>query len=115
MTRLILAAFAFACVVTSAHAQAQVGKASWYGAESGPRTASGERFDPNGMTCAMRSYRRGQQRSVRVTVLSTGRSAVCRVNDHGPAAWTGKIIDVSAGMAKVLGFYSAGVAKVRVE
>lgn len=91
------------------------GMASWYGAESGPKTASGERFDPNGMTCAMRSYRRGQQRSVRVTVIKTGRSAVCRVNDHGPALWTGKVIDVSAGMAKVLGFYSHGVARVRVE
>ena len=92
-----------------------VGMASWYGSESGARTASGERFDPSGMTCAMRSYRRGQKRTVTVTVISTGKSARCRINDHGPAKWTGKIIDVSAGMEIKLGFYTRGTAKVRVE
>lgn len=109
------ALFGAALALAPISAKAETGLASWYGAESGPKTASSERFDPNGMTCAMRSYRRGQQRSVRVTVIATGRSAVCRVNDHGPAAWTGKIIDVSAGMAKVLGFYSQGVARVHIE
>lgn len=94
---------------------AETGLASWYGSESGTHTASGERFDPNGNTCAMRSYRRGQQRSVRVTVIATGKSEYCRVNDHGPAAWTGKIIDVSAGMARKLGFYNQGVARVSIQ
>jgi len=109
----LYAALCCVCVVTPL--RAETGMASWYGSESGSHTASGERFNPNGMTCAMRSYRRGQKRTVTVTVLSTGKSASCRVNDHGPAAWTGKIIDVSAGMARVLGFYSAGVARVRIE
>lgn len=110
----LLGAIALLISVAS-KAKAEQGVASWYGAESGPRTASGERFDPNGMTCAMRSYRRGQRRVVTVTVLATGKSAACRINDHGPAAWTGKIIDVSSGMAKVLGFYSQGIARVRIE
>jgi rare lipoprotein A len=110
----ILFAVALLCAAVLP-ARAIEGMASWYGAESGRRTASGERFNPNGMTCAMRSFRRGQQRSVTVTVIATGKSAACRVNDHGPAAWTGRIIDVSAGMAKVLGFYARGVARVRVQ
>lgn len=86
--------------------------ASWYGSESGNRTASGERFNPMGMTCAMRTH---NWRTVTVTVLATGKSAQCRVNDYGPAAWTGKLIDVSRGMAIALGFAGRGVARVRVD
>jgi len=51
--------------------------------------------------------------NVRVTNLENGRSLVVRVNDRGPFA-RGRIIDVSAGAAKLLGFYGKGTAKVRV-
>jgi rare lipoprotein A len=110
---LVLAA-ALACCLPRPAAAIE-GMASWYGAESGRQTASGERFDPQGATCAMRSYRRGERRSVRVTVIATGKSAVCRVNDFGPAKWTGRIIDVSHGIARELGFAGAGVARVSVQ
>lgn len=106
----LLAALAFACVVSTVHAQE--GRASWYGSESGNKTASGERFIPMGMTCAMRTH---NWRVVTVTVISTGRSARCRVNDYGPAAYTGRLIDVSQGVAIALGFVVAGVVRVRVE
>lgn len=93
----------------------ETGIASWYGRESGTTTASGEHFNERGDTCAMRSYQRGERRTVTVTVLSTGKSARCRVNDHGPALKTGRLIDVSHNVAKKLDFVRAGTARVSVE
>lgn len=93
-------------------AMAQEGQASWYGTESGTRTASGQHFNPEGSTCAMRTH---AWRWVTVTVLATGVSARCYVNDFGPAAWTGRLIDVSHGIARQLGFVGAGHARVRVQ
>ena len=109
MFRFLIAA-ALCCAPSLA--LAQTGMASWYGAESGTKTSSGQRFDPEGNTCAMRTHR---WRVVTVTVIATGATAQCYVNDFGPAAWTGKIIDVSHGVARRLGFVGAGVARVRVE
>lgn len=93
------------------------GIASWYGYETrrlrgGHMTANGEAFDPMGLSAAHRylplpSY-------VRITNLSNRRSIIIRVNDRGPFV-DGRIIDVSAGAAKRLGFYRRGLARVRVE
>lgn len=104
-------AVALLCAPLTAHAE--TGMASWYGFESGTRTPSGERFNPRAMTCAQRVRRFGH--SVKVTAIATGKSATCRVNDHGPAKWTGRIIDVSLGMAIALGFKHRGTARVRVQ
>ncbi|MGO8867450.1 MAG: septal ring lytic transglycosylase RlpA family protein [Alphaproteobacteria bacterium] len=58
--------------------------ASWYGGrERGRRTASGERFDPRGLTAASRPLPPGSV--VRVTRPDTGASVVVRINDRGPA------------------------------
>ncbi len=105
-----LAAAVFVSWIGSA--TAAEGVASWYGSESGHRTASGERFDPSAMTCAMRTH---NWRVVRVTVLATGKTAACRINDYGPNARTRRLIDVSRGVATELGFVGRGLAKVRVE
>ncbi len=51
---------------------------------------------------------------VRVTNLNNGRSVVVRVNDRGPFI-EGRIIDVTAPVAKKLGFYERGLAPVRIE
>lgn len=91
----------------------EAGFASWYGPGfHGNSTANGERFDMNALTAAhptlpLPSY-------VRVTVKSTGKSAVLRVNDRGPFH-RGRIIDVSKAAADRLGFRQDGRAKVRVE
>ena len=45
---------------------------------------------PDALTCASRIFPRGT--SLQVTNLRNGRSMVCRVNDYGPEAWTGRII-----------------------
>lgn len=86
------------------------GKASWYGAESGNRTASGVRFDPKGLTAAHKTL--PIPSIVRVTNLSNGRYVDVVINDRGPFS-NGKLIDLSQGAAKQIGM--RGVAEVKVE
>jgi len=88
------------------------GMASYYGYESGNRTATGERFNPQGFTAAHRSLPFGTR--VRVTNTGNGRSVVVRINDRGPFI-RGRVIDVSLGAAKELGMISSGVAAVKLE
>ncbi len=89
-----------------------LGYASWYGSESGNRTANGERFRAKWITGAhvtlpLPSY-------VEVTSLDTGRTILVRVNDRGPFAGRGRIIDLSRGAAEELGIRARGHAPVRV-
>ncbi len=89
------------------------GLASWYGDEfHGRKTANGESFDKSALTAAHRTL--PMPSLVRVTNLDNGRIAVLRVNDRGPFK-KGRIIDVSHEAARVLGFESQGMARVRVE
>ncbi len=95
------------------------GLASWYGYESGRMTATGEAFDPNGLTAAHKYL--PIPTFVQVTNLENGRTILVRVNDRGPFPSDanpragGRIIDLSLGAAKRLGFYAKGLARVRVE
>jgi rare lipoprotein A len=90
-----------------------VGLASWYGDDfHGRYTANGEIFDENAISAAhptmpLPSY-------ARVTNLSNHKSIVVRVNDRGPYVGN-RVMDLSVKTAKLLGFYSNGVAKVKVE
>jgi rare lipoprotein A len=89
------------------------GMASWYGYDgSGNKTASGERYNPEGLTAAHRSLPMGTK--IRVTNTRNGRSVVVRINDRGPFI-RGRIIDLSAGAARLLGMISSGVAPVSLE
>ncbi len=91
----------------------ETGLASWYGRHhAGRRTASGERFDMNGMTAAHRSL--AFNTVMRVTDLGTGKVVKVRVNDRGPYV-KGRIIDLSAAAATALGIAEDGVAEVRLE
>ena len=83
--------------------------ASWYGFESGRVTANGERWNPNGLTAAHRRYPFG----TRLLVAANGRSVVVRVNDRGPAAWTGRCLDLSKGAARAL--HIGGVARIQIQ
>lgn len=90
----------------------EVGVASWYGPGfDGRLTADGEVYDANELTAAHPTL--PLPVNVRVTDLDNGRSLVLRVNDRGPFA-RGRIIDVSARAAQLLGFYEKGTAHVRV-
>ena len=89
------------------------GVASWYGKEfAGRPTASGEMFDPEGLTAAHRTLPFGTM--VLVTDLGTSRCVQLRINDRGPFV-KGRILDCSAGGARALGFLTAGTARVQVE
>lgn len=87
-------------------------RSSWYG--GGERlnrhTASGARFNRNALTVAHRSLPFG----TRLHLFHAGRSVVATVNDRGPAAWTGRELDVSRAIAVQLGFLSKGTAAVRM-
>lgn len=106
---IIAVAFTLAMLATLEQARAACGVlASWYGFESGNRTANGERYDPWGLTAAHRTLPFGT--IVRVTL--DGRSVTVRISDRGPASWTGREIDLSLGAATVLGMVERGVAPV---
>ena len=95
----------------------QKGIASWYGHETyrkkgGHMTANGEAFDPEGLNAAHKYL--PLPTFVWVTNLENNRRIALRVNDRGPFV-KGRIIDLSAGAAKKLGYYKKGTARVLVE
>jgi rare lipoprotein A len=110
--------------VEQAKSYAETGIASWYGYETlannkGRMTANGEVFDPKQMTAAHKYL--PLPTHVKVTNLENNRSIIVRVNDRGPfpsdrnPSSGDRIIDLSAGAAKQLGFYNKGLARVTVE
>jgi rare lipoprotein A len=89
-----------------------VGYASWYGAElAGRPTASGEPFEPTGITAAHRTLPLPSY--VEVTRLDTGRTILVRINDRGPAD-PNRTIDLSTGAAEQLGITELGMVPVRI-
>src|ERR1700716_2526893 len=86
------------------------GMASYYGNESGSRTASGQRMNASAMTCAHRSLPFG----TKLRVTHGDRSVVVTVNDRGPFI-RGRVIDLSTGAARVIGLTGAGVGRVTAE
>jgi rare lipoprotein A len=89
------------------------GTASWYGpGYDGKKTSSGEVFDQDALTAAHAYWAFGTR--VRVTLLSTGRSVVVRINDRFPSH-KGRAIDLSRGAAKAIGLIGPGTGQVRLE
>jgi len=90
----------------------ETGIASWYGSESGNRTAMGTRFNPQGITAAHKTL--PLPAKVKVTNLRNGRSVVVIVNDRGPFR-KNRLIDLSHGAAKKIGLDRQGLTEVRIE
>jgi rare lipoprotein A (peptidoglycan hydrolase) len=67
---------------------------------------------PDALTCASRTYPRGTV--LHVTNLRNGQTVDCRVNDYGPEAWTGRIIDLSRGSFRQVENLGAGTIPVEV-
>ena len=84
------------------------GMASFYGNESGSRTASGQRFNQNAMTAAHRSLPFG----TKLRVTHGSRSVVVTINDRGPFV-RGRVLDLSTGAARAIGL--PGVGRVTAE
>jgi rare lipoprotein A len=89
----------------------EIGQASWYGRKfQGRKTAGGETYDMNALTCAHRTLPLGSW--IRVTNLKNRKSVFVRVNDRGPVP-TNRIVDLSFGAAQKVGLL--GIGKVKLE
>ncbi|MBR0716953.1 septal ring lytic transglycosylase RlpA family protein [Bradyrhizobium liaoningense] len=95
---------------TSGSGHSFSGMASYYGNESGSRTASGARFNQNAMTAAHRSLPFG----TKLRVTHRGQSVVVTINDRGPFI-RGRVLDLSTGAARAIGLTGAGVGRVTAE
>jgi rare lipoprotein A len=91
----------------------ETGVAAWYGKDfHGKKTASGEIFDMNALSAAHRTLPLGTM--IRVTNLDNFKSIKVRINDRGPFV-RNRILDLSLGAAKELGFIAQGTARVKIE
>jgi rare lipoprotein A len=95
---------------TSGSGRSFSGVASYYGNESGSKTASGQRFNQNAMTAAHRSLPFG----TKLRVTHGDRSVVVTINDRGPFI-RGRVLDLSTGAARAIGLTGAGVGRVVAE
>jgi rare lipoprotein A (peptidoglycan hydrolase) len=80
-------------------------------ASSGGTQANGRPFDEDRLTAAHRSLKFGT-----ILILenpANGALSVVRIEDRGPAEWTGRSLDVSLAVARRLGIVERGVARVR--
>lgn len=94
------------------HDYSEQGVASWYGRKfHGRQTSNGEIYDMYAMTAAHKTL--PLPTNARVTNLATGKSIVVRINDRGPFV-KDRLIDLSFGAARELGFVEAGTAMVEV-
>lgn len=116
---LILLAGIFAFTTANyagAHAQSaqeEFGKCGYYAdALQGRKTASGEKYDKNLLTCAHKTLPFGTM--LKITRLDNGKSVTVRVNDRGPFI-EGYVTDVSRKAAEAIGLVRDGVTKVKIE
>jgi rare lipoprotein A len=99
-----------AAIGSSGSGHSFAGKASFYGNESGSKTASGQRFNQNAMTAAHRSLPFG----TKLRVTHRGQSVIVTINDRGPFI-RGRVLDLSKGAARAIGLTGAGVGHVTAE
>jgi rare lipoprotein A len=99
-----------AAIAPSSGGRSFAGMASFYGNESGSRTASGQRFNQNALTCAHRSLPFG----TKLRVTHGGSSVIVTINDRGPFI-RGRVLDLSTGAARAIGLTGAGVGRVTAE
>ncbi len=93
----------------SSDGHVETGIASFYGrAFQGRRMAGGGRFNQMAMTAAHPWLPLGTK--VLVTVEETGRAVVVTITDRLPSGR--RVIDVSLGAARALGFVGQGLAEV---
>jgi rare lipoprotein A len=98
--------------LSSSWAESQNGIAAVYSFESGSRTASGQKLDPEALTAAHRTLPFGTK--VKVTNKKNGRSVIVTINDRGPFT-RGRIIDLTPAAARVLGFSALAPVTVDIE
>jgi rare lipoprotein A len=98
--------FVLMALATSASGEDRV-SASWYGDElRGKRTASGEKFNPHGLTAAHRTLPFGT--CLVVGNPRNGKSVNVRVNDRGPFV-KHRVLDLAAGAARAIGMIATQI------
>jgi len=80
----------------------------------GRRTANGEVYDKNKLTCAALSSYKFKDK-LRVTNLNNNHSVVVVVNDRGKFAKYGRTLDLSEAAFKKIGNLKKGVLTVKIE
>jgi rare lipoprotein A len=89
------------------------GSASYYNNSfQGKRTASGEIFSQQKLTCASNLFPLGTW--LRITNLKNGKSVIVKVNDRMHPRMR-RVVDLSKLAAENIGMVSAGVVEVEVE
>ena len=89
------------------------GTAMWYGRElQGKKTTSGEVLDMNALSAAHRILPFGTV--IRVTNLDNFKSVKVKINDRGPFV-RNRVLALSLGAARELGFVDQGIARVKIE
>ena len=92
----------------------QKGKASFYSDfHHGKRTASGEIFNMNSLTCASNTYKMGTM--LKVTNMGNGKSVTVKVNDTGGFGKYGRVIDLSKAAFATIASLKSGIINVLVE
>ena len=104
-----LALFASPSVATQSDKPTTVIASYYY---HGQVTASGQRFNPDGLSAAHRSLPFGTK--VKVTHMNNGKSVIVVINDRGPFI-RGRSIDLSRGAARQIDMINDGVARVTLE
>lgn len=108
MKKLLLASTALLAL------SAQAATVTYYGDKfHGRKTANGERFNQNAMTCASNTHKFGTH--LKVTNTANGKSVVCRVNDRGGFSKYGVTLDLSKGAFAQIAPLSQGRARVTIE
>jgi len=114
MKRPVILIFILLANCTSFHAQGQTvkGNASYYADKfHGRRTASGELYHKDSMTCAHMRLPFGTILKVRNP--KNNRTVYVRVTDRGPYS-KNRILDLSRAAARELDFISSGLAMVEI-
>ena len=112
LIRLITSTLTIPLLLASMNTQAAT--ASFYGERFHlKRTASGEIFDMNKMTCASNTHKLGTK--LRVTNKETGKSVVVKVNDTGGFSKYGRTLDLSKAAFAKIADIKQGLVKVDIK
>lgn len=96
-------------LATAAHAEV----VTWYGPGfHGKKTANGERYNQNALTCASNKHKFGTR--LKVTNVKNGKSVICRVNDRGGFSKYGISLDLSRAAFAQIAPLSQGRARVTI-
>lgn len=100
-----LAGACVSCITSSETTESYRGVAtSQYPGFDGRRTASGELYDSDQLTCGHRTLPFGTV--LKVTSLASNKSVIVRVNDRGPFQ-KNRVLNLSSKAAKILGLESS--------